>query len=120
MDFDFDDDTELPEGEVLVMGVWTRPEAIDLLEEALPHVEHLQPLWERIVVKVEDGKALVGLPVTSKITDETCDNHARHLHSLLRMLGLPLVKSPMALERITSLSEDLRPLHYVPPERDKK
>ncbi len=120
MEFDFDDDAELPEGDVMVMGTWTRPEAIDLLEDALPNAAHLQPLWERIVVKLEDGKALVGLPITSKVTDENCDNHARHLHSLLRMLGLPLVSSPMALDRIRTSEAELRPLHYEAPEREKK
>ncbi len=102
-----------------MMGTWTRPEAIDLLEEALPHAAHLKPLWERIVVKVEDGKALIGLPITSKVTDDTCDNHARHLHSLLRLLGLPLVRSPMALDRITTTSLNLRSLKYEPPAKEK-
>jgi hypothetical protein len=120
MDFDFDDEDQLPDGDVVVMGLWTRPEAIDVLEDALHQQPHLQPLWERIVVLVEEGRALIGLPITSKVTDETCDNHARHLHSLLRMLGLPLVKSPMALERIQVTDADLRPLNYEPPEREKK
>jgi len=119
MKIDFDDG-ERPEDEVVVMGVWTRVEAIGLLEDALPLHAHLQALWERIVVKEEDGKALIGLPLTAKVTSETCDNHARHLFSLLRMLGLPVVTSPMALEQISTGAEGLRPLHYVPPEREKK
>lgn len=119
MDIDLDEGSELNTGEVVVMGKWTRLEAIDLLEEALPNATHLKPLWERIMVKEEDGKALIGLPVTSKVTDDTCDNHARHLYSLLNLLGLPIVRSPMALDRITTSNEGLRPLHYTPPAKEK-
>ena len=120
MDMDLDDGSEPEVIEVVMMGTWTRPEAIDLLEEALPNHAHLKALWERIVVKVEDGKALIGLPITSKVTDETRDNHARHLHSLLKLLGLPLVRSPMALDLITTTDEDLRSLHYEAPVKQKK
>ena len=120
MDIDLEEGDTPTQGEVAVMGTWTRPEAIDLLEEALPNHAHLKALWERIVVKVEDGKALIGLPITSKVTDETRDNHARHLHSLLKLLGLPLVRSPMALDLITTTAEELRPLHYEPPTKPKK
>jgi hypothetical protein len=119
MDIDLDDGSEAPEDDVVVMGTWTRPEAIDLLEDALPHAAHLKPLWERIVVKVEEGKALIGLPITSKVTDDTCDNHARHLYSLLKLLGLPLVRSPMALDRITTGGGGLRTLNYEPPAKEK-
>lgn len=120
MDIDLDEDPSLLQGEVAVMGTWTQPEAIDLLEESLPNHAHLKALWERIVVKIENDKALIGLPITSKVTDETRDNHARHLHSLLKLLGLPLVRSPMALDLIATDGADLRPLHYEAPAKQKK
>ncbi len=113
MDEDPDGDLFVFEGSSTMMGTWTQPEAIELLEEALNHASHLKPLWERIRVKEEGGRSLIGLPISSKVTDDTCDNHARHLWSLLNVLGLPLVPSPMALQRFDVDEDDLRPLIYV-------
>lgn len=113
MDDDEADDIFVFEGATTVMGTWTQPEAIELLEEALNHAGHLKPLWERIRVKDEGTRSLIGLPISSKVTDDTCDNHARHLWSLLNVLGLPLVPSPMALQRIEVDEAELRPLIFV-------
>ena len=98
--------------EVVMMGTWTRPEAVELIEDALPQAAHLRPLWERVLIKDAEGRSLIGLPLSSKVTEDTCDNHARHLWSLFNMLGLPLVTSPMALKRFRVPRSQLRPLNY--------
>lgn len=105
---------------VTMVATWTDPAAVELLEAALPHTTHLKPLWERIRVLVEDQRALVGLPISAKVTDETCDNHARHFWSLLNLLGVPIVPSPMALKRLEVDGEGLRPLFYIDPKEEKE
>ena len=107
-------------GLVTMVATWTDPAAVELLEAALPHTTHLKPLWERIRVKVEEQRALVGLPISAKVTDETCDNHSRHFWSLLNLLGVPLVPSPMALKRMEVDGADLRPLFYIDPKEEKE
>ena len=103
-----------------MVGIWTEPTAVELLETALPNTTHLKPLWERIRVTEADGRAWVDLPITAKVTDENADNHARHLYSLLNLLGVPLVPSPMALERAEFEPDSLRPLHYIDPKVEKE
>jgi hypothetical protein len=114
------DEAPASEDTVTMVATWTDPAAIELLETSLPHVTHLKPLWERIRVKIVDGRACIGLPLSAKVTDETCDNHARHLYSLFNLLGVPLVPSPMALQRITLEDGDMRPLFYVDPKEEKE
>ena len=105
---------------VTMIGAWTESAAIELLEAALPNTTHLKPLWERIRVYQEDDRSWVGLPITAKVSDEAADNHARHFYSLLNLLGVPLVTSPMALERLLVDREALRPLHYIDPRVEKE
>jgi hypothetical protein len=115
------DDLDPEAGNRIVMiGTWTEPTAITLLEAAIPNVTHLKPLWERIRVLVVDDRAWVGLPITAKVTDENADNHARHLYSLLNLLGVPLAASPMSLERHEADPEDLAPLFYLDPKVEKE
>jgi hypothetical protein len=105
---------------VTMMSVWTDPAAVELLESSLINATHLKPLWERILVKEEDGRACIGLPVATKVTDDNCDNHARHFYSLLNLLGLPLVPSPMALDRLEFDRSEVRPLHFEDPKNAGK
>lgn len=116
------DDLESKEEVTAVMvGVWTAPTAIELLEAAIIEATHLKPLWERIRVEVIDDRAWVGLPITSKVTDENADNHARHFFSLLNLLGVPLAPSPMALERRELVDDgNLKPLFYLDPKVEKE
>ena len=117
------DDLDLdPEADtrVVMIGTWTEPTAITLLEAAIPNITHLKPLWERIRVLIVDDRAWVGLPITNKVTDENADNHARHLYSLLNLLGVPLAASPMSLERHEAFPEDLAPLFYLDPKVEKE
>jgi len=111
-----------PEAEdrIMMIGTWTEPTAITLLEAAIPNVTHLKPLWERIRVQIIDDRAWVGLPITAKVTSENADNHARHLYSLLNLLGVPLASSPMSLERHEAIPEDLKPLFYLDPKVEKE
>ena len=104
------------------MMTWTDPAAIELLEAAISSAGHLKPLWERIRVREEpDGRAMVGVPVANKVTQETCDNHARHFYSLLNLLGVPLVPSPMSLQRLDVDNPDsIRPLHFEDPKAAAK
>lgn len=108
------------DSQTVLVGTWTEPTAIELLEAALYNTTHLKPLWERIRVQIVDGRAWVGMPITSKVTDENADNHARHFYSLLNLMGVPLVPSPMALERLEVPTEDLKPLHYIDPKVEKE
>jgi len=95
-----EEDSDIAAGSTFIV-TWTDPAAIDLLEAAIANAGHLKPLWERIRVREEpDGRALVGVPVSNKVTQETCDNHARHFFSLLNLLGVPLVPSPMSLQTL--------------------
>ena len=104
----------------MMIGTWTEPTAVQLLETAIPNATHLKPLWERIRVQLVDDRAWVGLPITSKVTDENTDNHARHFYSLLNLLGVPLAPSPMSLERHSASPEDLKPLFYLDPKVEKE
>ncbi|MEE2829466.1 MAG: hypothetical protein VX498_09770 [Myxococcota bacterium] len=106
--------------QVMMSGTWTESAAIELLEAALPNTTHLKPLWERIRVYRKDNACWVGLPITAKVSDEAADNHARHLYSLLNLLGVPLVPSPMALERLVVERDELAPLHYIDPRVEKE
>lgn len=110
-----DDEAPARVGPVTMIGTWTDPAAIEVLEAALPATGHLRPLLERIRVRVGDGRACVGIPLGSRVTDESCDNHARHLFSLLTLLGVKLVPSPMALERVQVDAAELRPLRFAEP-----
>ncbi len=107
---------------ITMMVTWTDPAAIELLEAAIANAGHLKPLWERIRVREEpDGRALVGVPVSNKVTQETCDNHARHFYSLLNLLGVPLVPSPMSLQRLdVADAATVRPLHFEDPKAAAK
>jgi len=115
------DDLEPEENTRTVMiGTWTEPTAVQLLETAIPNATHLKPLWERIRVQIIDDRAWVGLPITAKVTDENADNHARHFYSLLNLLGVPLAPSPMSLERHEAEPEELKPLFYLDPKVEKE
>jgi len=105
--------------DVTMMGCWTDPAAVELLESSLVHATHLKPLWERILVKEDDGRVCIGLPLATKVTEDNLDNHARHFWSLLNLLGLPLVPSPMALDQVEFPRDQLRPLHYIDPKAEK-
>ena len=115
---------DAPDGEeeltTVMIGTWTEPTAVQLLETAIPNATHLKPLWERIRVQIVDDRAWVGLPITSKVTEENADNHARHFYSLLNLLGVPLAPSPMSLERHNAAPEDLKPLFYLDPKVEKE
>ena len=116
-----DDLDQNEENAVVMVGVWTEPTAIELLETAIPNATHLKPLWERIRVEVIDDRAWIGLPITNKVTDENADNHARHFYSLLNLLGVPLAPSPMSLERRELTDETpLKPLFYLDPKVEKE
>ena len=101
--------TSDPEPVVLIAAL-SEAAAVQLIEAALPHASHLRPLWERILVGEYDGQMAIGVPITSKVTTDTIENHSRHLYSLLNLLGVPLVTSPMALTIIEIQRSALRPL----------
>jgi hypothetical protein len=105
-------ESEENSSELVMVATWTDPAAVELLEAALPNAAHLKPLWERILVYTEGGRACIGLPITAKVTDDSVENHARHLYSLFNLLGLPLVPSPMALKRVRVPADGARPLIF--------
>ncbi|MBN94010.1 MAG: hypothetical protein CL928_08040 [Deltaproteobacteria bacterium] len=100
-----------PDDDVVVLvAALSEQAAVDLIEAALPHATHLRPLWERILVGGYDGQMAIGVPITTKVTSDTIENHSRHLYSLLNLLGVPLVTSPMALSTLEIPRSDLRAL----------
>ena len=114
--------TEAPEGALILVGAVIDPAAIVLVEASLHQATHLRPLWERLVVgeEPEQGRTVLGLPLSNKVTSDSIDNHSRHLFSLLNLLGVPLVTSPMMLERYDLERSSLRRLKGPAPRGDKK
>ena len=97
-------------GLTTLVVAYTEPEGIDLLEARLEDALHLRPMWERIRTGESEGRFFIGMPITSKVTGDTVENHSRHLHSLLRLLDLPLTSSYDQVERIEVPDEQLRAL----------
>ena len=85
-------------------------EGVDLLESRLEDSLHLRPMWERMRVGESDGRTFIGLPITSKVTSDTIENHARHLHSLLRLLDLRLTTSHEQVATVEVETATLRSL----------
>ena len=102
-----------------MVAVHTDPAAVGLLENAVANATHLKPMWERIRIKDEGDRVLIGVPVQNKVTQETCDNHARHFYSLLKLLGVPLAATPMAVEMFEVEVADIEPIPFDDP-RDRK
>mgnify|MGYP000043869290 FL=1 len=92
-----------------VVVAYTEPEGVDLLQARLVDSLHLRPMWEKLRTGDHNGRTFLGIPIGSKVTSDTVQNHGRHLHSLLRLLDLPLTSSPEQVEAIEvpldSLSE---------------
>lgn len=85
-------DVAAPETETLVVAFMGSdgPEAV---LEASVNATHLKAMWERLLVGKAGGVDFVGLPIGNKVNDDSIENHSRHLHSLLRLLGLPFTSS---------------------------
>lgn len=119
-----DQETEevIDEGSSVLVAAVIDPAAVVLVEAALHHATHLRPLWERLVVGEEpsEGRTVLGLPLSNKVTSDAIDNHSRHLFSLFNLLGVPLVSSPMMLERFDVPNSALRALKGPPARSEKK
>jgi len=117
------DPVQEPTGNIVVMvAAVIDPAAVALVEEALHHATHLRPLWERLLVgeEPEQDRTILGMPLSNKVTSDSIDNHSRHLFSLFNLLGMPLVSSPMMLERFDVDREKLRTLNGPVARSDKK
>ncbi len=105
----------LVDEEVTLVVAYTEPAAVQVLRASLLTASHLRPLWERLQVgNTLDGRTFVGVCVGSKVTGDTLDNHSRHLFSLFNMLGVPLISSPMMIERADTLKSTLVLLSSLP------
>ena len=113
---------EVDEGSVVLVAATIDPAAVILVEAALHHAPHLRPLWERLLVgeEPEQGRTVLGLPLSNKVTSDSIENHSRHLFSLFNLLGVPLVSSPMMLERFDVKRNALRTLNGPAPRSEKK
>ncbi len=98
------------EGTTLVVA-YVDPDSIRLLEQRLEESLHLRPMWERIRTGESDGRAFLGLPVASKVTQDTVENHARHLHSLLRLMDLPISVTFDEVNTVEVEPGSLKPLY---------
>ena len=85
----------------------------------MANATHLKPMWERVRIKDDGDRVLIGVPVHNKVTQETCDNHKRHFYSLLNLLGVPLATSPMALTEIEVFLDEVRPIPFDDPKSKK-
>ncbi len=118
-----EDVVEEPGSNMLIMvGAVIDPAAVVLVEQALHHATHLRPLWERLLVgeEPEQGRTILGMPLTNKVTGDSIDNHSRHLFSLFNLLGVPLVSSPMMLQRFDVQRDAMRSLNGPVARSDKK
>lgn len=93
-----------------VVVAYTEPEGVALLEAKLEDSLHLRPMWEKLRTGEANGRTFLGLPITTKVTRDTIENHSRHLHSLLRLLDLPLTSSYLQVEEIEVPADALRAL----------
>jgi hypothetical protein len=107
---------------VVLVAAIIDPAAVVLVEAALHHATHLRPLWERLMVgeEPEEGRTVLGLPLSNKVTSDSIENHSRHLFSLFNLLGVPLVSSPMMLDRFDVKRSALRTLNGPAPRSEKK
>jgi|GEM_PF-1970746 len=110
------------DGTLVLVAAVIDPAAVVLVEAALHNATHLRPLWERLLVgeEPEQGRTVLGLPLSHKVTSDSIDNHSRHLFSLFNLLGVPLVSSPMMLERFDVYSSAMRALKGPPARNEKK
>lgn len=83
---------------------------VSVMEGTLVDLLHLKPLWERLLVGEADGRTIVGLQVAQKVSADSLENHARHLYSLLHVLGASLSVGPGAIRRVDVPRARLRPL----------
>jgi len=112
----------IDEGSVVLVAATIDPAAVILVEAALHHAPHLRPLWERLLVgeEPEQGRTVLGLPLSNKVTSDSIENHSRHLFSLFNLLGVPLVSSPMMLDRFDVKRSAMRTLNGPAPRSEKK
>jgi len=113
---------EVDAGSMVMIAAIIDPAAIALVEESLHHATHLRPLWERLLVgeEPEQGRTILGMPMSNKVTSDTIENHSRHLFSLFNLLGVPLVSSPMMLQRFDVTRDAMRGLNGPAVRADKK
>ncbi|MCO4770135.1 MAG: hypothetical protein KDA24_08910 [Deltaproteobacteria bacterium] len=86
------------------------------LREASNHAAHLKAMWERLRVGKAGGVDFVGIPIGNKVNDDSIENHSRHLHSLLRLLGLPLTNSYMDVKVVEVPSDTIGPVPEPSPD----
>jgi cell division protein FtsB len=94
--------------DLVMVAALTEPLAIELLLASLPDAMHLRPLWERLVVVDLPECIAIGLPIATKVTKDSVENHRRHLFSLLSLLKVPLVTDARHLHRITVSRDAVR------------
>jgi len=85
-------DATAPETETLVVA-FMGDDGSEAVQAASVNATHLKAMWERLRVGKAGGVDFVGLPIGNKVNDDSIENHSRHLHSLLRLLGLPFTSS---------------------------
>ena len=95
---------------VQMIAVSVEIEAIHTLEERLAELLHLKPQWERLLVAESGGRCSIGLPLAAKVTADSAENQARHLFSLLTVLGVGMPEGPALVRRAEFPKPSIRPL----------
>lgn len=88
----------------------------EALASAASEATHLKAMWERLRVGKAGGVDFVGLPIGNKVNDDSIENHSRHLHSLLRLMGLPLTNSYQDVAVVEVPADSLSALPEPPPD----
>ncbi len=86
------------------------------LTDAVADAAHLKPMWERLRFGVAGGVDFVGIPIGNKVSDDSIENHSRHLHSLLQLLEVPITNSFKDVAVVEVAEEILQPIPEPPPE----
>ncbi len=110
--------TETEESEETLVVAFMGTDGRAALQEAAAEATHLKAMWEKLRLGQAEGVDFVGVPIGNKVNDDSIENHSRHLHSLLHLMGVPLTKSHMDITKVVVPEEILEPIPEPEPEGD--
>jgi len=102
--------TENEEGQETLVVAFMGTDGRAALQAAVGDATHLKAMWEKLRVGQAEGVDFVGVPIGNKVNDDSIENHSRHLHSLLHLMGVPLTKSHMDITKVVVPEATLEPI----------